>query len=208
MSPKSITTLTLATLLAACQQPQPAAPTVTDSVNANAIAAASPATSAPVAPAPQPAPAVPVGSGTPATPGALPDDQPSLAEGVINPKSAEGAGQVLQTYGALLEEKKFIRARQLWGSGGAASGLTEPQFVAAYAKYREIHADVGKPGLTEGAAGSIYIEVPFRLYGSLTSGGRFNLVGPVTLKRVNDVDGATPAQLRWHIVQSGLKPRP
>lgn len=26
-------------------------------------------------------------------------------------------------------------------------------------------------------------------------------------RRVNDVDGATPAQRRWHIVQSDLKPR-
>ena len=90
---------------------------------------------------------------------------------MINPKSAEGAGQVLQTYGALLEERKFGQAWALWGSGGEASGLTRDQFAAAYAKYGEIHAEVGKPGLTEGAAGSIYIEVPFRLYGSLTSGG-------------------------------------
>ena len=202
MSPKSITALTLSSLLAACQQ-QPAAPTAIDSVDANGIPAAP---AAPAAPAPQPAPALPADSGAPATSG-LPDDRTPLGEGAINPKSAEGAGQVLQTYGALLEEKKFGQARALWGSGGEASGLTRDQFATAYAKYGEIHAEVGKPGLTDGAAGSIYIEVPFRLYGTLTSDGRFNLVGPVTLKRVNDVDGATPAQLRWHIVQSDLKPR-
>ena len=202
MPTKSIAVLTLATLLTACQQQQPAAPTATGSVDAKTV----PAT--PAAPAPQPAPALPADSGTPGTPGGLPDDRTPLNEGAIDPKSAEGAGQVLQTYGVRLEEKKFIRARKLWGDGGAASGLTEPQFVAAYAKYGEIHAVVGKPGLTDGAAGSIYIEVPFRLYGTLKSGGRFNLVGPVTLKRVNDVDGATPAQLRWHLVQSSLNPRP
>ena len=204
MPHKSIATLTLAMLLAACQQQQPAAPTATGSVDANTVPAAP---GAPAAPAPQPAPAVSADSGTPANPGTLPDDRPPLGEGAINPKSAEGAGRVLQTYGARLEQRKFGQAWALWGGGGEASGLTRDQFAAAYAKYREIHAEVGKPGLTDGAAGSIYIEVPFRLYGTLTSDGRFNLVGPVTLKRVNDVDGATPAQLRWHIVQSDLKPR-
>ena len=202
MPHKSIAALTLATLLAACQQRQPAAPTATDSVDADRVPAAP---GAPAAPAPQPAPALPADSGTPATPG-LPDDRTPLNEGAIDPKSAAGAGQVLHTYGALLEQRKFGQAWALWGSG-AASGLTENQVAAAYAKYGEMHAVVGKPGLTDGAAGSIYIEVPFRLYGTLKSGGRFNLVGPVTLKRVNDVDGATPAQLRWHIVQSDLKPR-
>ena len=199
MSPKSIT-LTLAMLLAACQQ-QPAAPTAIDNVDANGTPPL------PAAPAPGPKPTVPP-TAVPRPAVQAPVDRGSLGEGPINPKSVEGAGQVLQTYGALLEQRKFGQAWALWGGGGEASGLTRDQFAAAYAKYGEIHAEVGTPGLTDGAAGSIYIEVPFRLYGTLTAGGRFNLVGPVTLKRVNDVDGATPAQLRWHLVQSSLKPRP
>lgn len=89
-----------------------------------------------------------------------------------------------------------------------AGAPAEAEFIAAYDKYGEIHSEVGAPGQSEGAAGSIYIEVPFRLYGTLKDGKPFNLVGPITLRRVNDVDGSTEEQRQWHIVRSGLKPRP
>ena len=146
----------------------------------------------------------------PGTPGGLADDRTPLEEpnGPIDPKSAEGAGQVVQHYGALLEQRKFAEARKLWGGAGEASNLTTAQFIAAYAKYATIHSEVGKPADSEGAAGSIYITVPFHLYGTLKSGGQFNLIGPLTLRRVNDVPGSSEAQRRWHIVESGLKPRP
>ena len=167
------------------------------------------------------APSVPVGNGqsdavpaapegTPGTPGGLPDDRTPLEEpsGPIDPKSAEGAGQVVQRYGGLLEQRKFAQARRQWGDDGRASGMTEAQFVAASDKYASIHSEVGKPAGMEGAAGSSYITVPFRLYGTLKSGGTFNMVGPLTLRRVNDVPGSTEEQRRWHIEKSGLKPRP
>jgi len=50
--------------------------------------------------------------------------------------------------------------------------------------------------------------VPFRLYGKLKNGAPFNLVGPVTLRRVNDVPGSTEEQRRWHIAKSELAARP
>jgi len=148
--------------------------------------------------------------GTPGTPGGLPDDRKPLEEpkGPIDPASAEAAGQTVQRYGGLLEQRKFAQARKVWGQDGQASGLSESQFAAAYDKYATIHSEVGKPTDMEGAAGSIYITVPFRLYGTLKSGGAFNMVGPLTLRRVNDVPGSTQAQRRWHIEKSGVKPRP
>jgi hypothetical protein len=135
----------------------------------------------------------------PGTPGGLPDDKTPLEEpkGPIDPKSAEAAGQVMQHYGVLLEQGRFADARKLWGD----SGLTEKQFADQFAKYSEVHAQVGKPGDTEGAAGSIYVTVPFQLYGRLKSGGQFSRSGTATLRRVNDVPGSTAAQRRWHIAQ-------
>jgi hypothetical protein len=146
----------------------------------------------------------------PGEPGGLPDDRTLLEEpsGTIDPKSAEAAGQVMQLFGGLLEQGKFAEAYRLWSDNGRASGLSEAQFAAAYDKYAEIHSEVGKPGQSEGAAGSIYIDVPFRLYGKLKSGAPFNLVGPVTLRRVNDVPGSTEEQRRWHIAKSELVARP
>ena len=144
----------------------------------------------------------------PGEPGGLPDDRTPVEEGTIDPKSAQGAGQVLQRFGGLLEQRRFAEARMLWSDGGKASGLSEAEFVAAYEKYAEIHSEVGAPGRMEGAAGSSYVDIPFRLYGTLKGGKAFNLVGPVTLRRVNDVPGSTEEQRRWHIYRSGLKPRP
>ena len=144
----------------------------------------------------------------PGDPGGLPDDRTLVAEGTIDPKSAQRAAQVLQQFGVLLEQGKFAAARQSWSDGGKASGLTEAEFADAYAKYADIHAEVGAPGEPEGAAGSSYVEIPLRLHGKLKTGRPFNLVGPVILRRVNDVPGSSAAQREWHIYRSDLKPQP
>lgn len=188
--------LTLAATLAGCGTQQPpaaenAADTGTPPANEQA-------------PAPMPSP----DTIKPGEPGGLPDDRRPVEEGPIDPKSAQGAGQVLQRFGGLLEQRKFAEARRPWSDDGKASGLSEAEFIAAYDKYAEIHSEVGAPGQMEGAAGSAYVEIPFRLYGKLKTGGTFNLVGPMSLRRVNDVPGSTDEQRRWHIYQSGLKPRP
>ena len=142
--------------------------------------------------------------GTPGTVGGLPDDRSQLEEpqGPIDPASAEAAGQVVQRYGGLLEQRKFVEARNLWGDGGKASGLTEPQFVAAYDKYASIHSEVGRPADMEGAAGSSYVDYPVQLYGRLRNGKEFNARGTMTLRRVNDVPGSTEEQRKWHIYRA------
>jgi len=144
----------------------------------------------------------------PGEPGGLPDGRTPISEGAIDPESGQGAGQALQLFGGLLEQRKFGEAYRLWSDDGRASGLSEAQFAATYDKYGEIHSEVGAPGESDGAAGSIYVDVPFRLYGTMKRGGPFNLVGTVTLRRVNDVPGSTEEQRRWHISKSDLKPRP
>ena len=71
----------------------------------------------------------------------------------------------------------------------------------------EIHSEVGAPGAMEGAAGSSYVDIPFRLYGKLKDGKAFNQVGTVTLRRVNDVPGSTEEQRSWRIYRIDLQPR-
>lgn len=192
---RKILLVALAVTCASCGKSEPANETLPATIPENNVAEA-----------------VPVDPATlkPGEPGGLPDDRTPLEEpsGSIDPKSAEGAGQVMQLFGGLLEQEKFAEAYRLWSDNGRASGLSEAQFAAAYDKYAEIHSEVGKPGQSEGAAGSIYIDVPFRLYGKLKSGAPFNLVGPVTLRRVNDVPGSTEEQRHWHIAKSALSARP
>lgn len=177
-------------LAAACQQ----APSPTAN-QAQPSPAPSTAPQEPAAPAPAQAPAAP----------SAPAEVPRTTEA---DKSAAAAKHVLETYFAAVATKHYSRAYRLWSGNGAATGMSEAEFAASFAKYRIYDGNVGKPGETDGAAGSIYIEIPAKVTGVLARGGGFVLEGPMTLKRVNDVDGSTAEQRRWHIASSGLKPRP
>ena len=119
-------------------------------------------------------------------------NQPApLAEpkGPIDPKSAEAAGQIVQHYGALIEQDRWNEAAKYWGDGDAA---------AAFAKQLQSrgfkHLEIGKLGEMEGAAGSSYITMPVSFYG-----GSNRSAANIILRRVNDVPGSTEAQRRWHI---------
>ena len=175
---------------AACQKPAPDNSNETATTNEQSIG--------PLALAPEEI--------APGQPGGLPDDRNLVEEGPIDPKSAQGAGQVLQSYVALLEERRFAEARHLWSNGGSASGVPEAAFAEAVGKYAAIHAEIGAPGAMEGAAGSSYVEIPVRFYGERQGGAQFNSVGTVTLKRVNDVPGSTAEQRQWRIYRADVQP--
>ena len=155
----------------------------------------------------QPAPAVPAPAAPlnrtassplpePRTSGGLPDDRTPLQEpkGPIDPKSAEAAGQVVQHYGALIEQKRWQESWELWSSADAAR-----QFDRNWRNDSEVHMEIGKPGGMEGAAGSSYVTVPAVFYGKTKSGTSFRRRADVTLRRVNDVPGSTESQRHWHI---------
>jgi hypothetical protein len=189
MMNRTVAMTALFTLVAACQgSPDPSAQG--NAENAPAPAAPAP----PAAPSPDPAPTPPEPP-APGTPGGLPDDKTPLSEpnAPIDPKSAEAAGQVVQHYGALIEQKRFAEAEKLWGDAAAAKRTT-----ASLKTYSEAHLQIGKPTDMEGAAGSIYITVPVVLYGRL-NGKAVSRRGDAILRRVNDVPGSTEAQRRWHI---------
>jgi len=140
---------------------------------------------APVVPAPSAPPAVE--NSAPAT--AEKTVPPTLPEpkGPIDPKSVEAAGQVVQHYGALIEQQRFGEAAKYWGDAAAAATF-EKQLKPG------VHLEIGELGQTEGAAGSIYTTVPVVFYGK-----DYRRPASVILRRVNDVPGSTEAQRRWHI---------
>jgi len=125
------------------------------------------------------------------------DDRTPLIEpkGPIDPKSAEAAGQVVQHYGALIERERWLKAEKLWGDIDAARKFA----TMLGARFGQVHLEIGKLGDTEGAAGSIYLTEPVVFYGTSKAGKDLRLPAEVTLRRVNDVDGSTEAQRRWHI---------
>jgi hypothetical protein len=143
-----------------------------------------------------PAASVQVNSIQPDATAGLPEDHNVVAEGPIDPKSAQGAGQVLQHFAALLEQKRF----------GEARALGEEDFTTAFVKDAEVHAEIGAPGQIEGAAGSSYVEIPIRFYGKHQHGSAFSQAATATLRRVNDVPGSSAAQRRWRIYRLEMQP--
>jgi hypothetical protein len=140
-----------------------------------------------------PAPSAPRGTRENIAVGAPePENRANLPEprAPIDPKSVEAAGQVVQHYGALIEERRFLEAAGLWGDATAAAKFAKQLDGPA------LHLEIGALGETEGAAGSIYTNVPVIFQAS-----GFRRSATVILRRVNDVPGSTQEQRRWHIEQ-------
>ena len=112
----------------------------------------------------------------------------------IDPKSVEAAGQVVQCYGALIEQGRWTASRDLWSNADAAK-----EFERNFRMYAVVHLEIGDLGEPEGAAGSIYVTEPVTFYGKKNGGGDYRRSATITLRRVDDVPGSTEAQRRWHI---------
>ena len=127
----------------------------------------------------------------------------AAAAPAIDRSSPEAAVAVLRDYFRLIDEGKFVEAHKLW----SGDELSDGAFVERYSRYRTYRGEIGEPGRVEGAAGSLYVEIPVTVTGTLTSGEDFRQTGTFTLRRANDVPGATPEQLQWRIYKTDLRPR-
>ena len=138
-------------------------------------------------PAERAAPAAPAEaeSGPPAPAAAHPD--------------ARAAVDTVRAYFEAIAERRFDDAWPLVAPEARPSGATRADFAAAFADYAEYRAEVGAPGRIEGAAGSLWIEVPVRVSGRMTDGEAFDARGVVVLRRCNAVPGCGPAERRWRI---------
>lgn len=117
-------------------------------------------------------------------------------------KGETGARNVLLEWARDLEHGDYDGAYALW-LDGARSGMTKVEHTAYWQRFKTI--TVAMPtGTMEGAAGSLYYEAATTVVGKQQNGTPYRLEGTVTLRRVNDVDGATPEQLRWHLEKVDL----
>ncbi|MBV1690469.1 hypothetical protein KRR38_22990 [Novosphingobium sp. G106] len=151
-------------------------------------------------PAPSEAAVVPSAAATPApAPIARPSAvaskaPPPLDTGALNDR--EDPDSLLRYYAAALGARDWAAAAKAWGEG---SGVTAKTLKESYDRAEAPQLTVGK-GISEGAAGSLYYEVP----AMLRFGSGLSEHGSLVLRRVNDVDGATAEQLRWHIERSTI----
>lgn len=115
-------------------------------------------------------------------------------------KGEAGARKVLLDFTRAIEFLDFNRAYAMLGDA-ARETITHDEFVALFEDFDEIAIAVPS-GRMEGAAGSLYYEVPTTITGDNSE----KLTGTTVLRRVNDVPGATAEQLRWHIESFEVKP--
>ena len=149
----------------------------------------------------------PLTPAVPGQPGGLPDDGTPVSEAPFTPDSAKGAANVVQTYYALLEGRKYAQAWALWDDvpGKPRSAAL---FARTFTQYREYHANVGAPGRVDAGAGQRYVTVPVQVYARRIDGTPQYQLGSVVLHRAGDIDGATAAQRSWRIRSIDLKPAP
>lgn len=114
---------------------------------------------------------------------------------------------VARSYFDALARKDYAAAYRMHGDGGQGSGMSEAEFAAIFRELREYRYELGAPGRIEGAAGSLYSELPVTIRTVTRAGKNEVLTGTATVRRVNDVPGATVEQRRWHIAKVDLKPR-
>ena len=135
------------------------------------------------------------------------DGVPDIKPAPLTPESAKtekGARANLLAWARGIELREFDQAWNLMGDAAKAQ-TSKARFNALFHPLRNITVAV-PDGEMEGAAGSSYYTVPTTVTGTLADGTKAVLKGDVVLRRVNDVDGATPEQLTWHIEQVNLKP--
>lgn len=121
------------------------------------------------------------------------------------PTSAAAAAAVVTRYYAALDARDFGTAWDQWGENGAP-GQTRDQFVAGFAHTRATRVTIGRLPMGEGAAGSLFQRVPVVVEAVQDDGRRQRFTGEYVVRRVNDVDGASAEQRRWHLASAKLAP--
>ncbi|MCW2382250.1 MULTISPECIES: hypothetical protein [unclassified Sphingobium] len=111
-------------------------------------------------------------------------------------RTVKGARNVLISFARAIEQRAFDQAWALLAPADKEK-WSKSAFAALFADLSNIM--VAMPdGTMEGAAGSSYYTAPVTITGKDRDGRPVRMEGEAVLRRVNDVDGATPAQLRWH----------
>lgn len=124
---------------------------------------------------------------------------PNLAPVPLSPeaeRTEKGATNVLMAFARSIELKEFDQAWILLSEADKRK-WTKGQFTQVFADLDEISVAFAG-GSMEGAAGTSYYSAPLSITASDTNGRPVRIEGKATLRRSNDVPGASPAQLRWH----------
>ena len=133
------------------------------------------------------------------------DGQPDLTPAALTPeaeRSETGARNVLLSFIRAIELREFDQAWALLDAQSQAR-WSKAQWTALFSDLGKI--TVASPtGTMEGAAGSSYYTAPLSITANDSDGRPVAYDGELILRRVNDVPGASAADLRWHIESLSL----
>lgn len=127
------------------------------------------------------------------------DGIPDLTPPKLTPeteRSEAGARNVLLSFARAIEVKEFDQAWAMLSEGDRQK-WSRADFVRKFADLDKITVAI-PGGTSDGAAGSVYYSAPITITATDKEGRPVRYEGEAVLKRVNDVDGAIEAQLRWH----------
>jgi hypothetical protein len=128
---------------------------------------------------------------------------PAMAGCKPAPKSPAAAAAVVQRYYSAINAHDYATAWSQWGENGRP-GQSLAAFTAGYAHTRSVRVAIGVLAPGDAGMGSIYQPVAVTVDATLDSGKHQRFKGSYVIRRINDVDGASAAQLRWHIDSAKL----
>ena len=109
------------------------------------------------------------------------DESDAVAE---LPASTGDALRVLQAYYQAIDEANYPRAYSYWENNGQASQQSYSVFVHGFAETDKVALKIGQARIN-GAAGSVYTEVPVVVLGQQRDGSRKSYCGNYRLRRAN-----------------------
>ena len=147
------------------------------------------------------------GCGNTASDSSRPDasDTTSLPIPEASPAEMDRAAAqaVIREYYNAIASGDYQRAWLLWGDSGRSSDQTFEEFRAGFRNTAAVDVRIGEPGRIEGAAGSRFVKIPVRIEAEHVSSGVQRFAGRYTLRRAV-VEGASEAQMRWHIFAADI----
>lgn len=132
------------------------------------------------------------------------DDGDESLPGACTPAPRSGAAAVaaVKRYYAAIDAHDLGTAWQTWGPDGNPEQSFD-EFRKGYAQTTGTSVTTGQPSRVEGAAGSLYVEVPVTVEATLEDGRRQRFTGKYTLRQLNRGMGRSQG---WHITSATLTP--
>ncbi|WOI55450.1 hypothetical protein [Palleronia sp. LCG004] len=117
------------------------------------------------------------------------------------PESGEAPtkpGDVVDAYYSALASGQYARAHAMWSPASPTGAEGIDEFERAMLSYQSVEGHAAGPARLEGAAGTIYAEVPVTV-SVVRRGIPDTRSGTATLRKCDDVPGCTATERRWHL---------